>query len=523
MYYEYVGEGAWPNSKLFKFFVVTYISCSDNLTGLPLVIIPVDPELRELRALIDADSIQPFLYNKVECNNRSNDQCFKKYSFSDTISLRYDFLPYQITTQTCCRVSTIDNLISPGMTGIITNVTVDQKIFNANNTSPKITNTALLSFCVGEPVDFKYNVSEADGDEVFFSLCAPLGRSPGFPVVLGSPYPTVQFLEPTYSAEFPLGQGNLTIDSSTGQLIGTPDLIGNFVLGICMEEYRDGVFLGRTLQDITLSVVACSPSFQAEIESTEIDDFGQNTYNLCNEYTLSFQNLSEPSESITDYKWFIDYLDQPRTSILENPIFTFDQSGTFHGHMVVNPDSLCSDTAFFVVEVSEITADFNWVNSSNDQFSPEIQFSDQSINAVAWEWNISSDPRTYFDDEFTYAFNSYGGQEVSLVVEDINGCKDTSNQTIEILYPSTYFLPNAFTPNGDGLNDEFVGVGITEAISDFKLEIFNRWGTLIFSISNPDIGWTGEDFSPGIYIYKVSFIQSNGKLFLNQGEVALVR
>ncbi len=522
MYYEYIGEGAWPNSKIFKFFVVTYISCSENLTGLPLTIIPVDSELRELRSLL-ADSIQPFLYNKVECNNRSMDQCFKKYSFSDTISLRYDFLPYDIITQTCCRIPTIDNLISPGMTGIMTNITIDEKIFDANNTSPKITNTALLSFCVGEPVDFKYNIIEEDGDEVIFSLCAPLGKSPGFPIVLGAPYPNVQFLQPIYSADFPLGQGNLAIDSSTGQLYGTPDLIGNFVLGICMEEYRDGVFLGTTIQDITLSVVACSPSFQAEIEAIAFDDAGKSIYHLCNESNLTFQNLSSLTGSITDYKWFIDHPDQPMTSTLENPTFTFDQSGTFNGHMVVNPDSLCSDTAFFVVEVSEIAADFDWVVSINDQFLPEVQLVDHSVGAVAWDWKISSDPLTYIESNFIYEFDTYGSQEISLIVEDINDCKDTSNQVIKIPYPSTYFLPNAFTPNGDGLNDEFIGVGFTEAISDFSLQIFNRWGTLIFSSNSPETGWTGEDLSSGIYIYKVSFIQPNGELFLNQGEVALVR
>ena len=522
MYYEYIGEGAWPDSKLFKFFVVTYIKCGDDLTALPLIIIPTDAELREIRTLT-IDSIRPFFFNKVECNNRSLNQCFEKYHFSDTISIRRSFLPYNITTQTCCRVPTIDNLISPGMTGILTNAVIDEQVFSANNTSPRLTNTALLSFCVNELINYKYNVVEPDGDEVFFSLCAPMGRSPGFPIVLGAPYPEVQFLQPTYSADFPLGQGNLTIDSITGQLSGSPDLIGNFVVGICIVEYRDGTFLGITIQDITISVVACSPSFQAEIEATALNNIRQNTYNLCNESTIAFYNLSSPLESITDYKWFIDQPNQPMISTLENPTFTFDQSGIFNGHMVVNPDSLCSDTAFFVVEVSEMTAEFDWTVSTNDQFLPEVQFVDQSVGAIIWDWEILSDPITYVDSIFTYEFDTYGTQQVSLVVEDRNGCKDTTNQVIEIPYPSTYFLPNAFTPNGDGLNDEFIGVGFTDAISDFKLQVYNRWGELVFFSKNPDIGWTGDEFSSGVYLYKVSFIQPDGTFVLKHGEVALVR
>lgn len=487
-----------------------------------MVINSINFDFREIRNL-EPDSIRPFFYNKVECNNRSMDQCFKKYFFSDTISISSDLLPYDIFTRTCCRTPLIDNLYTPDRTGIITSTIIDELVFDANNTSPKLTNTALLSFCVGEPINFKYSLTEPDGDDLFFSFCSPLGISPGFPAGEVPPYPDVRFIEPNYSADFPLGQESLSIDSISGELYGVPSLIGNFVLGVCIEEYRNGVLLGKTSQDLTLSVVPCSTSFQAEIEAISLDNAGQNIYNICNKFTLSIQNLSTPSESITDYQWFIDHPDQPMTSTLENPTFTFDQSGIFNGHMVVNPDSLCSDTAFFVVEVSEITADFDWVVSTNDQFLPEVQLVDQSVGAVAWDWKISSDPITYIESNFIYKFDTYGSQEISLIVEDNNGCKDTSNQVIKIPYPSTYFLPNAFTPNGDGLNDEFIGVGFTEAISDFSLQIFNRWGTLIFSSNSPETGWTGEDLSSGIYIYKVSFIQPNGELFLNQGEVALVR
>ena len=158
------------------------------------------------------------------------------------------------------------------------------------------------------------------------------------------PWPTIQYLLPTFATNFPLGEGGLSINSTTGQLTGTPEIVGNFAVGICVEEYRNGEFLGTVRQDIAINVVPCTPLLTADLAAETTDVQNRAIYQLCNENTLTIESLSGPPESITDYKWYIDHPDQPLLSNDENPTFNFEQPGVFDGYLVVNPDSLCNDT-----------------------------------------------------------------------------------------------------------------------------------------------------------------------------------
>ena len=78
------------------------------------------------------------------------------------------------------------------------------------------------------------------------------------------------------------------------------------------------------------------------------------------------------------------------------------------------------------------------------------------------------------------------------VVAYKNGSPQTfsvSNE-VEVIPPMTLYIPNTFTPNGDGLNDTFGIAG--EAVKDFKMEVFNRWGQLVFESTNPNLRWDGK-------------------------------
>ena len=84
-------------------------------------------------------------------------------------------------------------------------------------------------------------------------------------------------------------------------------------------------------------------------------------------------------------------------------------------------------------------------------------------------------------------------------------------------------IPNAFTPNGNGLNDEFIGVGLADYLADFRLDIFNRFGGLIFSSQDVRQGWDGGNAPEGVYVYRASFWVPRGERTEIRGEVVLVR
>jgi gliding motility-associated-like protein len=93
----------------------------------------------------------------------------------------------------------------------------------------------------------------------------------------------------------------------------------------------------------------------------------------------------------------------------------------------------------------------------------------------------------------------------------------------ELYPPRPYFeMPNVFTPNEDGFNDRFVPK-IKFNIKSWHLVVFNRWGQAVYQTSDPNAGWEGIDFSPGIYYWQAQYEGVNGKAFAEKGTVQLIR
>ncbi len=113
------------------------------------------------------------------------------------------------------------------------------------------------------------------------------------------------------------------------------------------------------------------------------------------------------------------------------------------------------------------------------------------------------------------------------VIEAINsfGCRAIDEVCIDVSRENVLYIPNTFTPNGDGLNDEFYVSGF--GFSDITLEIFDRWGVQLFSSNEVTQGWNGKykgkECQIATYIYKLSYSKYGGKLTTKTGHVNLVR
>ena len=98
-----------------------------------------------------------------------------------------------------------------------------------------------------------------------------------------------------------------------------------------------------------------------------------------------------------------------------------------------------------------------------------------------------------------------------------------SNTTEVVPYMSIY-IPNSFTPNGDGLNDTFGAQG--EAIKEFTMQVYNRWGEVVFETNNYHQQWDGmfdgNKAPQGSYVYKVTAHGITGKSTVKNGTVNLI-
>ena len=155
-----------------------------------------------------------------------------------------------------------------------------------------------------------------------------------------------------------------------------------------------------------------------------------------------------------------------------------------------------------------------------------VNFNNQTSgtgNIYSWNFgdpNSSSNTSSLTNPDHTY--NTTGTYNVVLMVTNASGlCSGTTTVTIEVLENSSLIVPNVFTPNGDGKNDVFKI--ISTGIKDLQCDIFNRWGTKIYSFSSASGSWDGNNATDGTYFYILKCTGIDGKEYNLQGYLNLFR
>jgi gliding motility-associated-like protein len=115
---------------------------------------------------------------------------------------------------------------------------------------------------------------------------------------------------------------------------------------------------------------------------------------------------------------------------------------------------------------------------------------------------------------------------VALTLTDTNNCSGTTMRKFFFIVPNNYYFPNTFSPNEDGINDQFNIVGFSK-VKEFEMMIFNRWGELIFKTNDPVNGWNGkskgEDVPIGDYMYTIKLKDLNSRIIIKKGMLTLLR
>lgn len=136
-----------------------------------------------------------------------------------------------------------------------------------------------------------------------------------------------------------------------------------------------------------------------------------------------------------------------------------------------------------------------------------------SLNANTYLWdNGSSDPVRTISSQGAYW----------LQVQ--NGCKTSDTFNLQQLNNciQDLFIPNSFTPNGDGVNDIFKTYS-AYPVTNFEFKIFDRWGRLVFNTKNILQGWDGQNYDVGAYFFIIAYTNAQGHQFIKRGEVNLIR
>lgn len=646
--------------------------------------------------------------------------CVQEARYTFTINLPSSPGSYHIVYQRCCRNNTINNIVNPEDSGATYTVEVTPEAQAACNNSPVYNDFPPIVICVNNPLFFDHSATDVDGDQLVYEFCAPLlgggpfgtAENPGDPngcdgvqpvYPCEPPFDPVQYVLPTYTELDPMGgTPPVTIDPNTGFITGTPNTLGQFVVGVCVSEYRNGVLLSQVRRDFQFNVTNCEPLVDARVDFDEIVNAQEFILNSCGNNTITFGNNSVQQQNIDEFFWSFDINGNTETFTEWEPTITFPDIGTYQGVLVLNPGLDCGDTAFINVNIyPEIEADFSFAydtciagpvtftdmsfsgigpngitdwfwnfdlgqqGTSDEQnpvymlnspgnipvsltvtdengcedtetqvvpwfpappiliiepssfngcepldvffnnlsipidstydivwdfgdgttsgdvspthvytepgiydislqvtspigcfiedfwpslitvraspiadfiyspeevnsFDPVVTFTDLSFEPSFWFWDFDGDGFSSQQNP-VFEFPDTGRQEITLIVTHESGCMDTLVQILDVIPKVTYFVPNAFTPNADGINDFFSGNGITDGIENFRMTILNRWGEIVFESNNPKEGWngrkrnTGRESPNGVYVYIVNYTDPRNNDFELKGYATLIR
>lgn len=159
-----------------------------------------------------------------------------------------------------------------------------------------------------------------------------------------------------------------------------------------------------------------------------------------------------------------------------------------------------------------VVADFTWAPIPANVDNPTIYFHNTSTGAQRYFWNIDSTAYSISTDTvYVFSDREPGVYTVCLTAYNYNNCVDTICHDVTIDDVLEPYVPNAFTPNGDGHNDVFFMSTNIRVITDFEMLIYDRWGGLIFRTTDPYQPWLGSRgnsgpiLPTGVYAYRIRY------------------
>lgn len=238
----------------------------------------------------------------------------------------------------------------------------------------------------------------------------------------------------------------------------------------------------------------------------------------------NFTDLSSTtSGALTNWDWNFG---DGNTSTAQNPTNIYVTPGNFSVSLSVTTNLGCVDDTVingYIEAYAFANADFIFSPSFG---APRdfISFNNLSSNADSYKWYFGDGDSSFLTNP-THDYKEEGDYLITLIAINSNGCNDTVSFSIEIK-SDNYFAPNSFTPGEDNKNDEWRIVGLEDS-ENFELQIFNRWGEIVFETSDPLEGWDGkhkeQECPTGVYIWKVKFKSDSTKITEYSGHINLMR
>ena len=254
----------------------------------------------------------------------------------------------------------------------------------------------------------------------------------------------------------------------------------------------------------------------------------------CDTLCVYFQSLASiTGGNIASYSWNYGDGSAAGTSSIAEHCYTNNSvllPVTFNVSLTVTSDSGCvtslTKNNYIIVNPNPI-ANFTAQPDITSIVDPIITFNNLSSGENGWNWSFGDLTTTSISDPLPHSYSDTGKFIITLIVTNQYSCFDTTYRTITIEPNWAFFVPNAFTPNADGINDSFQGYGF--GLLKYEMMIFDRWGNEIYRTKDYNFPWDGTANNgkniaqQDVYVYLINIEEVKGRYHSYKGIVTLVR
>ena len=388
--------------------------------------------------------------NAYKCIKNSPDVCVDLYIYDVNLVLPKLSNGYIISFERCCRNVIIENINSPGSTGATYWTEIKPESTIGVNSSPVFKSRPPIFLCLNAPFTFDHSATDSDGDSLVYELYTPYyGASNGRPrpnfgdIRQGTPvFPLsgnrlVRWISPYSQTDEMGGNPQLEIDELTGRLTVTPTQSGQFVVGIKVKEYRNGVLIGETKRDYQFNAANCVFEVVSVFSTAKTNCTNTNAF------------FANQSSGAIRYHWDFGVSGiNSDTSNKTSPTYSYSKAGTYKVTLIAI-NTVCIDTFDYIITIKDNIK----VNLGRDTiFCQSASLKLDAGNAGSlFGWNSGQTTQTITVNKTgtyiaTVISNPCVAKDTISVIFDesvFNAGKDTI-QCNKTFVPITFFIPNIY-------------------------------------------------------------------------------
>ena len=249
----------------------------------------------------------------------------------------------------------------------------------------------------------------------------------------------------------------------------------------------------------------------------------------CQGAGITFTDHSKPADAVlTQFTWNVKSETGDNQTYHGNPAMLYFNSVVNYTVTLIIKDALgCIDSVSSMITIKpkpDCAFDFVEIEGKD---RGQLQFQNKTNGATSYFWDFGNTFTSTLTEPQT-RYTMEGDYTILLVATSMDGCLDSAIK--QYYYTPGLWLPDAFTPDNNGTNDVFKPVTLRNTLEPYLLQIYNRWGQLIFTSSIPREGWDGrykgDECPVGIYRYLVKFRENareNSGTIIQKGAISLIR